>query len=192
MLESPGSSRAAAHRLPTAPSVVIHHRDGLRGSPSPRPGLHAPPPCRFATVGGSHRRGGAAPSRHHLLLVTSHSRSARAPTLPLTAGALLLGPSDLSAGPASSRAGGCPAMESGRDNLSSHLLIFPSVLDRGKEIREGGGSSLGAPEIVPHGSFVAADFFFRSKIGLRRPAVRRRSSSTLPKDEVVAAPSRLL
>ena len=40
-------------------------------------------------------------------------------------------------------------MESGRDDLSSHLLIFPSVLDRGKEIREGGGSSLGTPEIVP-------------------------------------------
>ena len=30
-------------------------------------------------------------------------------------------------------------MESGRDGLSSHLLIFPSVFDRGKEIREGEG-----------------------------------------------------
>ena len=125
-----------------------------------RPGLHAPPPRRSSAVaGGLRHRGGAAPSRFPLLLATGHSRSARAPTLPLTAGALLLGPSNLSAGPASSRAGGCSAMESGRDDLSSHLLIFPSVLDRGKEIREGGGSSLGAPEIVPHGSSAVAVFF---------------------------------
>ena len=105
------------------------------------------------------RHGGAVPSRFPLLLATSPSRSARAPSLPLTAAALLLGPSNLSADPASSRAGGCPAMESGRGSLSSHLLIFSSVLDQGKEIRVEGGSSLGAPEIVPHGSFAAADFF---------------------------------
>ena len=51
-----------------------------------------------------------------------------------------------------------------------------------------GGHYLVYRRLYPH----AADFpFFRSKIGLHRPAVRRRSSSTLPKDEVVAAPSRL-
>ena len=44
MLKSPGLSRLLRRRLPTAPSVEIHRRDGLRGSPSPRPGLHAPPP----------------------------------------------------------------------------------------------------------------------------------------------------
>jgi hypothetical protein len=32
-------------------------------------------------------------------------------------------------------------------------------------------------------------FFFRSKIGLRRPAVRRHSIVDTPEDEVVAAPS---
>ena len=70
-----------------------------------RPGLRATPPRRSSAVaGGLRHHGGAAPSRFPLLLATGHSRSARAPTLPLTAGALLLGPSDLSAGPASSRA----------------------------------------------------------------------------------------
>ena len=98
VLESPGRDGLLRRRLPTAPSVQIHRRDGLRGSPSPCPGLHAPPPRRLAAVGGSRRRGGAAPSRYPLLLATGHSRSARAPTLPLTASALLLGPSDLSAG----------------------------------------------------------------------------------------------
>jgi len=68
-----------------------------------RPGLHAPPPRRSSAVaGGSRHRGGSTPSRLPQLLAPRRrrlpTRSARAPTLPLTAGALLLGPSDLSAG----------------------------------------------------------------------------------------------
>ena len=65
-------------------------------------------------------------------------------------------------------------MESGRDDLSSHLLIFPSVLDQGKEIREEGGSSLGAPENVPKVRLLLLFFLFRSKIGLRHPVICRR------------------
>ena len=44
---------------------------------------------------------------------------------------------------------------------------------------------------VPMVPLLLLFFFSRSKIGLRRPAVRRHSSSTLPKDEVVVAPSKL-
>jgi len=63
---------------------------------------------------------------------------------------------------------------------------------RPEEIRWGGGRpSLGALEIVPAGLLLLCFFFPDQRSGLRRPAVRRCSSSTFPKDEVVAAPTRL-
>jgi hypothetical protein len=100
--------------------------------------------------------GGTTPSRCPLLLAADRSRSVSAPTLPLTIVDLLLGRFDLSMGPVS-RAGGCTAF--GRDGLSSPRLIFPSV--RGKEIREGGGSSArGTRDCTPQGSSAAVVFLF--------------------------------
>ena len=133
-----GAARSGRVTAPPVDSDTARLRSAAgtscSGATPLRPVLHTPPPRRSSAVaGGPRHRGGTAPSRFPLLLATGHSRSARAPTLPLTAGALLLGPSNLSAGPASSRAGGCPAMESGRGSLSSHLLIFfPLSLTRGR------------------------------------------------------------
>ena len=58
-----------------------------------------------------------------------------------------------------------------------------------EEIREG-RETVCAPEIVP-AVLCCCSFFPDQRSGLHRPAIRRRSSSTLPKDEVVAAPTRL-
>ena len=120
----------AGVELAAAPPVA----DGaLRRDPSPgratRVTLAPPWPPRtstrrFAAVGGSRRRGGAVPSRFPLLLATGHSRSARAPMVPLTAGALLLGPSNLSAGlHPRGRAGTRPWSSGGTSPLP--VLIFP-------------------------------------------------------------------
>jgi len=63
VLKSPGLSWLLRRRLPTAPSVEIHRRDGPRGSPSPRPGLHAPPPVALPPWG--RRPISLPPATHH-------------------------------------------------------------------------------------------------------------------------------
>jgi len=70
-------------------------------------------------------------------------------------------------------------------------LIFPSVSWSGQGDKGGGGSSArGTRDCTPKVRLLLLLLFFfsRSKIGLRRPAVRRRSSLTLSKDEVVLRP----
>ena len=78
--------------------------------------------------------------------------------------------------------------------FQSPLFSLSRVDHAGK--RQGGErNSLRHPRLYPEVTLLLLCVFLRffpdSLSGLRRPAVRRRSSSTLPKDEVVVAPSRL-
>ena len=78
--------------------------------------------------------------------------------------------------------------------FQSPLFSLSRVGHAGK--RQGGErNSLRHPRLYPEVTLlllcVFLRFFLDSLSGLRRPAVRRRSSSTLPNDEVVVVPSRL-
>jgi len=165
------------------------------------PGLHAPPPRRSSAVaGGPRHRGGSTPSWLSQLLAAVASRpvetglvrafrSGAAPKVPIRA---FLERIHLLEAEARRYATAAPESRRQRRRPTPSFSSLP-VLTTGGTDKGGGGAPLGVPRECIHGSFAVADFlfFFRSKIGLRRPAVRRHSSSTLPKDEVVAAPSRL-
>ena len=165
-------------------------------------------------------RGDARPLRHRgrratappIDVVAGPQRPGASPLPPSIAGSLLRAVKPVS--PSSSaplpplpcaRGCGCEGGPGGRRStlqleqrpLGSRPLCFCPFLcplaNRRMRIRFGGGHYLVHPRLYPQVRLDAADFpFFRSKIVCVAQPFVFDPSSTLPKDKVVAAPTRLL